>query len=191
MNPAQIASALLDEALVPALDDIPEGDTFFLPLIEEAEARARLHGPPGLPPLDLPCAHAGLRFLLESARFLRRRELSDFTALRLPQIRTPAEHWSADLFLRFLPGLHHAASSLDQADPLLAKIEAAALVLPLSSTSIASCAGSDPAPLLTDAAVLALYLDRIAETEDKKRLEVPVVRAAFLARLGEHDELTP
>ena len=82
--------------------------------------------------------------------------------LRMPRPpRTPADHLSADLTLRYLPQIWHRASAVDPADPLVAILAHVLRVWPLSGVLADLPEGPErPVDLGAHHGLLLLYAER-------------------------------
>lgn len=109
----------------------------------------------------------------------------------VPEPRSPAVDWSADLTLRHLPKLFQLARHFSPADPLVEHLKALAAAWPLSSVGLP---GVEPASLesfVSHRALRRLYADRIVAADDRGRLGHPAVDDLLRADVGIHRDLAP
>ncbi|PTX99870.1 hypothetical protein DB346_18850 [Verrucomicrobia bacterium LW23] len=177
-------------------------------IVEDMDFFARANCPGTAPPLDVKAAVWAAALLYRACQFLHARELDmDIIApaMREPcpcPPELPATIYSVDLTLRYLPDVLRIAAKLAEDDPFLPLLHALARDWPLSGvgcatiTPAAADAGAPAArsldAVLGNAALAALYRDRIITWNDKARLlDDARVRSLVSAALGGHPELAP
>lgn len=85
-------------------------------------------------------------------------------------VLTPESVYSADLILRYLPELFHLAKGLSPADALVTTLRALAVLWPLSSVGIEINSPVDDDIILANPSLAQVYIDRIIQRKDKKRV---------------------
>lgn len=181
------------------LDSAAEADA--IQQLLALDERRRLEMPGAAPRLRVEPALWAARVVFRACQFLVCREAP---AARVeadlrepcPGQPGPEQTYSVDLVLRRLPDLIKRASHIAEADPLVEQLLALAWNWPLSSVGIAleispGAAEPDLSPILADASLRQLYVDRILATGDDSRLHRPKIRAAVENALGAHPELAP
>ncbi len=153
----------------------------------------------GTPMLDAEAALWGARQLYRAAQCLVFRGYDTSAAKRELSSKPAGEinasvHYSVDLTMRFLPDLSRHASALPKDDSLTIMLQAWASEWPLSSVGIElhqPPSDSRLESVVSDRALLTLYLDRVVARGDIGRLNHPLVREAVRAAIGMHPELAP
>ena len=111
-----------------------------------------------------------------------------------PTDNSPAVQYSVDVMMRFLPDLIRHASAVPREDPLMATLYGWAADWPLSSVGVPLDRPVDAAAvesIVSDRALLTLYVDRIVARKDLSRLSHPSVVEAVRAAIGIHADLAP
>lgn len=165
--------------------------------LREVDALARREAPGEAPELDLLAAAFGLERLYSASRALKERSLSAEEVAALVSVpfsgsRTAAVLWSADLALRFLPGLYELARGISREDPLVLALLQLAREWPLSSVGIAlgTAELSLDEELCTHPTLRGLLVDRILERGSPELGAVPWIASALAAAVGAHPELS-
>lgn len=178
----------------PSAEDLQAGDR----VLAEMEARNRLDGPADLPKYERPTARWAAMTVYQSCRLIAIRAISAEEARDLlppPPVNadTAADHYSADLTLRFLPDVLRLAEEQSQADPVCKMLRALAHQWPLSSVGIRDLEVNRLRlePVRNCPSLLSIYLDRIVRARDASRLKSEPIRAAYQQRLGAYPELQP
>ncbi len=152
--------------------------TSSVELLESMDERRRLemaHTPPEFRP---DCALWSARLTARICQHLVYREIpaerieADFQE-SCPEEPGPAQTYSVDLVLHWLPELLRRASRIASADPLVSQLQRLAWDWPLSSVGIGldvKESTPDLTPILENASLRQLYVDRILETADDTRL---------------------
>ncbi|MCU0864901.1 MAG: hypothetical protein MUC36_14015 [Planctomycetes bacterium] len=153
------------------------------------DAAVRIDAPPGLPELDLPAALWAAAALQDACS--RTDPLDPANVARgLPSCPSdpaaPATHYSVDLVLRDLPAWLARAQAAAVATVDLTPLLALARAWPLSSVGVPGLGPVDAGPLLQNAGLLRLYLDRILRLDDRPRAADPAVASALAERVAEH-----
>ena len=167
--------------------------------VQAFDRAARLELPAGLPEFDLPVAIWAAERLSEICRLVIARavgpdEFGPAFSVPCPAVPSPAVDYSADLFLRHLPGLSAFTERLSPGDPLLGELIRLSESWPLSSVGMKLGAPPDASRVgvfAQNSALLRVYADRILATEDASRLTVPAVSSAVRDAIGAHPELCP
>ena len=113
---------------------------------------------------------------------------------RSPTDNSPAVQYSVDVMMRFLPDLIRHASAVPREDPLMVTMYGWAADWPLSSVGVPLDRPVDAAAvesIVSDRALLTLYIDRIVDRKDLSRLSHPSVVEAIRAAIGIHADLAP
>ena len=111
---------------------------------------------------------------------------------RPPTDNGPAVQYSVDVMMRFLPDLIRHASAVPREDPLMVTLYGWAADWPLSSVGVPLDRPVDAAAvesIVSDRALLTLYVDRIVARKDLSRLSHPSVVEAI--RRGDRDSCGP
>ena len=156
---------------------------------------ARLSMAGTAPRLNVAVATWAARMLAEAARLAIARELGpDYVrkvfSLSCPKPRSPEVDYSADLFLRYLPGLVKLVERLAADDPLVARLRQLGAEWPLSSVGVKGLSIALIEPFIDHPGLRQLYVDRILATGDTSRLSDPRVAAAVRSALGAYPELS-
>jgi hypothetical protein len=117
----------------------------------------------------------------EAGEELIHQRLVDF-----PNEKTIAIIYSADLVLRQLPHLFELAKGLAPADILVKKIRQMAAQWPLSSVGIELEETPNDDIILANSFLRQLYIDRIIQLKDKKRIQGPSIKKAILETTGDY-----
>lgn len=107
------------------------------------------------------------------------------------EIMSPAEIYSADLVLRYLPALFDLAKGLSPADILVTTLEKTATDWPFSSVGIEISDFSHNEIIFSNTCLAYTYADRIIKHKDLKRAADPMVRRYIREALGTHTSLWP
>jgi hypothetical protein len=149
------------------------------------------------PALDVPVASWALTILYRGCQSLVYRDI-DADAVRdalsqpCPAAEpSPSVCYSADLAFRYLPDLLALARGVAADDPLVTGLTELARRWPLSSVGVKGLEGLDVSSFVGDPALLQLYVDRIIERADRRRLTEPRVNEAVRTALGGYPELAP
>ncbi len=156
-----------------------------LRLLDERRRLEMAHEPPEFRPDP---AIWAARLTARICQFLVFREIpaeqidADLNAV-CPEKAAPGRVYSVDLTLGWLPDLMRRAAAIASADPLVVQLQRLAWEWPLSSAGVGlqiTDGGPEPdlEPILANAALLQLYVDRILASGDQTRLHHPVVAAA-------------
>ncbi|MDB5389901.1 MAG: hypothetical protein JWM11_5547 [Planctomycetaceae bacterium] len=188
---------VLSSPLGPTSDQVAESLRFLKSV--EIEYRAGL--PEGVPTANLPAAEWALVTLYRVSQFLVFRELPEEMlrtelARPCPEQKSAAVCYGVDLSFRFLPELVRLTRAVNSQDPLLEFLKAWAAEWPLSSVGVsdvdfASIGSESIEPILENAALRMMYIDRILTTHDASRLTNPQVAEAVRTALGDFRELSP
>lgn len=109
-----------------------------------------------------------------------------------PLPRSDVTDYSADVCFRFLPDVLRLATKLSPADYLVERIRVEAAAWPLSSVGIQNLPQLAPLDsFLSNPSLKQLYVDRILATEDRSRIDHPVVLNAIKTAIGAHPNLCP
>ena len=106
-----------------------------------------------------------------------------------PNEKTTGVIYTADLVLRHLPRLFGLAKGLAPADILVKKLKQMAALWPLSSVGIELEETPDAENILADLFLRQVYIDRIIQLKDKKRIQGPAVIKAILETTGDYTEM--
>jgi MoxR-vWA-beta-propeller ternary system domain bpX4 len=94
---------------------------------------------------------------------------------------------SADLCLRFLPGVKYALEAVDVNDALLPVIEQHLLSFPYSGVGRdGEFTAPDTATISNNDCLMQLYLDRITEKKAANWANQPIINSAIRANMGNH-----
>jgi MoxR-vWA-beta-propeller ternary system domain bpX4 len=104
---------------------------------------------------------------------------------------SPAEIYSADLILRYLPALFDLAKGLSPADILVTTLEKTATDWPFSSVGIEISDSSQSEIIFSNSCLAYTYADRIIKHRDLKRAADPIVDRYVREALGTHTSLWP
>jgi hypothetical protein len=103
-----------------------------------------------------------------------------------PNEKTAGVIYSADLVLRHLPSLFDLAKGLAPADVLVKKLKQTAATWPLSSVGIELDEIPGDETILADSFLRQLYIDRIIQLKDKKRIQGPQAIKAISETTGDY-----
>lgn len=195
MRLSHFIHALIESGRVTVPPDAPWVDDEAAAAIQSVDAAVRSECPHVAPELSIPVALWGATLLYEGCRFLVHRHLEAQEIDAAFQIPAPpaapeSRIYSADLLLRYLPGLSSLARGTSPDDPLNLAIRVVAQTWPLSSVGIPDVGPLELQPILANPCLRQMYIDRILEREDTFRL-TPAIREAVLAAFGEAIPLTP
>lgn len=174
---------------------LSEAETAELAALMEQGFRDSLLDLPGERHHDLgwhpASARSALEFLYRLAQALVDRtmppaQVTALVAAPPPIPVSPGEMLSMDVTLRHLPELYATARALGPEDPLVTGCESTASLFPLSSVGIPLSNLADIQLLRTHPIIWQLYVDRVIERQDDRRLEDPACRRAVADALGEH-----
>jgi hypothetical protein len=160
----------------------------------QLQFRRDLAGEP--PPFDLAAARWAAVAFYRACQLVAHRHLGEpsmraaFAAPNLDQ-RSAAVHYSIDLTFRYLPDLERLARSSSQNDPHLEHLRSWARQWPLSSVGMRDIEPADASPVLDNACLLSLYVDRALEHRDLPRLADARAREAARRALGLFVNLAP
>lgn len=163
-------------------------------VIARYEAIHRVEMPGDAPPLvDTAARWAAVRFY-RACQFAVNRDadedlLNEELGVPLNDQRTPSVHYSVDLLLQYLPDLFALARSAAEHDPLVAHLQQWAREWPLSSVGMAAVDNISIEPILADASLTQLYLDRVIAKGDESRLTNLRIRKGVQASVGMHTRL--
>ncbi|NSL87962.1 hypothetical protein ECE50_014030 [Chitinophaga sp. Mgbs1] len=101
----------------------------------------------------------------------------------------PADIYSADLCLRYLPDLISLAKGLPATDPLMIHMKEMAARWPFSSTGMNILPLEGVGIITGHPSLLQAYADRIIASKDIQRCDDPQVMAAVTASLGNYADL--
>lgn len=118
-------------------------------------------------------------------------EMIDMLSHQLSGETGAAAHYSVDLTFRLLPDLFQRTKAAARDDPLLQQLQSWANAWPLSSVGINGVESGSLEPILDNACLRLLYVDRIIARKDIGRLSDSRVRDAVLEAVGLHEELAP
>jgi hypothetical protein len=162
----------------------------------DGQCRRELAGEP--PRLDLPAARWAAASFYRACQYVAHRHLGvakmrATLTTECPGAKQPsaAVHYAVDLTFRYLPDLTRLARTTSEGDPLLVCLHDWARQWPLSSVGVMDIVPDDAAPILNDACLLSLYVDRVIERRDLPRLSDPRVADAARQALGLFPELAP
>ncbi len=169
--------------------------------LAELDLLARTEAPEGAPEFRLEAALFGARSLHEGCRFLLERAtepalVSAALARAAPDATLAENIWSADLCLRYLPGLHARARAVSTDDALVAALRELSARWPLSGVGIPGNAlrllGGPIATAIRDSGALRqLLVDRVLAAGDSELAEIPWIREAIDETVGAFPELLP
>jgi hypothetical protein len=163
----------------------------------ERDYRLELSGTP--PPLDVETALWAAERFLWACQFYVFRDVDREIVLaalaeklptelpdELPAKRGPAAHYAVDLVFRFLPDLSRMTAAADPRDVLLTVLKQWGEQWPLSSVGMGRVDPSqlDLEPILSDASLAILYVDRVVAARDRSRAGDPRVHT-WLAAIGQ------
>lgn len=101
----------------------------------------------------------------------------------------PAEVYSADMALRYLPDIINAAKGLAPDDPLVARLNEIATAWPFSSVGVKLNTVAPLSEVVKGSASLQTeYIDRIVAKRDKNRLADKETKLAVTQALGHYSE---
>ncbi|MEM1297030.1 MAG: hypothetical protein AAGH89_16815 [Verrucomicrobiota bacterium] len=156
--------------------------------LRKMDERRRLEMAHTPPPLNCEAAIWAARRVARVCQFLVYREIpaeqieEDFKDA-CPNQKGASQSYSVDLTMVWLPELLRRAHNIASADPMIIPLQQLAWEWPLSSVGIGlqvqkSEAEPDLTPILGDASLLQLYVDRIIKTQDETRLYHPIIANA-------------
>lgn len=165
-------------------------------LLQEMGRYRRLELPGNGPPLDLPSAEWAAGMLFAASQFLVFRDVpADVVAERLAQLcpsaLSPSACYSVDLTFAALPDLISLARGIAVNDPLTVGLIALATQWPLSSVGVAEVATVEIDAFIDDECLARVYVDRVIQKRDIKRLDHPRVRRLASEAIGPYAELAP
>jgi len=171
-------------------------------LLREFDALYRRQLPGELPALNLEAAVYAATTLYRGAQLLAYRDLgAEDIAAALNNgpppgqgTDSPAEQYSVDLCLHFLPDLVRLARAASQDDPLVARLMQLGSCWPLSSVGISGVALDDTSQRRIDGlsghpGLWRLYVDRVLLTGDAARLTHDKTKLAAQAAVGAYSQL--
>ncbi|PWV51447.1 hypothetical protein [Chitinophaga sp. S165] len=100
--------------------------------------------------------------------------------------RTPAAAYSADLILRYLPGLFLLAKGLSPEDPLVKELGTMAAQWPLSIAGSKDIVPDDLSLILQHPSLKMAYIDRIIHARDIRKCTHPACLPLVQEALGTH-----
>jgi hypothetical protein len=172
-----------------AVEDVAE----LTDALASFDALRRSQLPSGLPAFDATAAAYGARTLYAACQLLAFRNFTAADidrAIVIPPCRpNPAEDFSVDLVMQFLPDVLRLAKAAAPQDPLVLRLLDLGRRWPLSSVGIANIGHVDSSRLKQNPALWRRYLDRVLATGDSPRLGDCVVRRAIEAAIGAYPEL--
>lgn len=162
----------------------------------DQEAGFRSHCPRNPPPCDRAAIEKTIELIYRAAQLAVFRELGPEEVAKLePQIPlsndSAAAIYSVDLVLRFLPDLTRIVRGMNPEDPLLAILKGWGAQWPLSSVGIPDIAVASIEPILSDACLSQMYIDRVIEAGAVDRLSDPRVSEMVRGAIGAFPELSP
>jgi hypothetical protein len=165
-------------------------------LLQEIDASRRLELPGKAPPLDLPAAEWAGEMLHAACQFLVHRDLpAELVAERLaqpcPVAPSPSVCYSVDLTFATLPDVISLARGIAVNDPLTVGLTKLAVAWPLSSVGVPEAASADVSAFVDDDCLARLYVDRVIQRRDLKRLDHPRVRRLAGEAIGPYTDLAP
>ena len=148
-------------------------------LIVEFDRNERLEMPAELPGLNQDASIWAAQYLYRSIQFVLLRELEaeimENYLKPYTGMHDDSAIWSVDLLFRHLGPLFKFSSGIAPDDPLVQKLKDTAAAWPLSSVGLDIQTNTDTQPILNNAALKTIYVDRIITHRD-------------IARLGEREQ---
>ncbi len=166
-----------------------------LELLQTTETRWRSHLPGGLPEfMPTVAVHAAIQ-LYRAVQFLVYRDVEPGVmeaALQPLQLgpKTPAEHYSADVCLRYMHDVLRLSMAASENDPLNEQIRRAVKDWPLSAVGLNIEQQRDHVPF-NHKALRLMYLERVLERRDTHIMNLSSVRAALRELAGANGNLLP
>jgi len=172
----------------PGLRDLLEQD------VAEHEAVQRLdlvHPPPAFDPVAGVWASG---VLYRCCQFLVYRDIDADTVTRtltdmLAPPRDASICYSVDVAFSYLPDVFHLARGITPGDPLVVGLRRLAQMWPLSSVGIPDVGEIDVSTFIEHPCLRELYVQRIVQRRDQRRLDHPAVRVALRQAVGAYPEL--
>lgn len=108
---------------------------------------------------------------------------------RFDKVKDASSILSADLCLRFLPQIYIESKAIDYEDKMVPLLEQILQEWHYSSVGTDIAHGDlDFAPIIENACLEQMYLDRVIDRKDIRRGTLPTLRAKIEAILGNHSE---
>lgn len=192
---AAFARRLLDSGgvLVPSLavvlDPTETDQQQTLERLAGAEAMLRREGPDGLPPWQPEAAFWALQFFGWAAVTILDRSLDQTQPPSFrgdpPDPADPANHWSVDVVLRFLPELAHRSELAAPQDALQETLRAVAARWPLSAVGMdVAFTEASLQVVLGDAGLRRHMVDRVIARQDHRLAQHPAVQRVLVGDAG-------
>ncbi len=167
-----------------------------LRLLCEFERHDRSRWPEEPPEFSWQVGLWSANLLYRACHFVVQRDASPETlestlCTKPPERPVAVTHYSADLMLRFLPGVFKLARGAAGDDPLVHILISLGRQWPLSSVGMSEVRNVDASDLVQHPCLLQMYVDRIIRASDVSRLNHPDVRQSVQAALGLYPELAP
>lgn len=153
------------------------------------------HFPGEMPSYDAAVAEACACWFAAAAMCLVDRSMDEASmrhsldrSAEIPAANSPSACCSADLVLRYLPGLYQLARQKSESDPLLDCLTSMAQRWPLSSPGVPGSSAPKPEViqiLRSHPGTWRLYLDRVARHRHAEALQEPSVLNALIAEESE------
>lgn len=167
-----------------------EDMTASLVLLRNFHAHDSLEMPERAPDFNPEAAMWGAMFVHRTMQLCLIRDLGpEAVESLLPAYNgdiSPQVAYSVDLCLRKLPDLRNLAGGLAPGDPLVTRLEEAALRWPLSSIGLSLNDTYELRAVLDHASLRLEYVDRIIAVRDRKRSEDPRINSFIQASLGDY-----
>ena len=168
-----------------ATDGLPQA-------LQQLDEMVRIDGPTELPDYDPAAGAWGVARLHAACVLLAHRDLDaaaieQHLSVACPHsLQEPATHYSVDLAMRHLPDLWRLARSSSMVPPLAKALRRLAASWPLSSVGIEQLGPVEDSPLLANAGLRRMYVERILRRQDRERTQNPAVPAAVEVGINEH-----
>lgn len=164
-----------------------------LQVLEKYYAADTQNMPGNAPEFNAPAALWGSATVYYAMQFLLLRNLTaeqvSETLKPFAHSISPAEVYSADMALRYLPDLINAAKGLAPDDPLVARLNEIAIAWPFSSVGVKLNTAVPLSEVIKGSASLQTeYIDRIVAKRDKYRLADNETKLAVTQALGQYSE---
>ena len=181
---------------VPPASNLLNGADIPSHWIDDFDRAARIVVPGNAPALDRAVAKWAATSLARTCQLIVSRDAGPEVIARAlggaaPEVESASAHYSADLFLRYLPDVFTPAHCLSPGDPLIGELLKLAAAWPLSSIGIPGVEPRGLEPIIASPCLLRLYADRVILKEDLLRLKEARIADAVRSALGDHPELAP
>ncbi len=149
--------------------------------------------PGQVPPYDPTAALWAASYLYRAIQFIQLRRLGEMEIKLHLQLfsgtQTPSAAYSADLILRYMPGLFKLARGLSPEDPLVKELEIMAAQWPFSLAGSKDIVTDDLSLILQHPSLKMAYIDRIIHARNIRKCSHPACLPLVQEALGAHADI--